>query len=338
MLGSLFSSKSTNERKYTHQSPQQSPEALASTVALDDDSAAPSSSRPSMRRVVSALSTPHDAILAELHGRQPKLDPSAGTDASTTTNLPAINVGTVTSAGSLDLSDARNATASPAAQGVRSGATSSPEAGAEPIYDPFSGALLGVIVPHAPDSDGERADGGAQFDQAKDELWTHLSRIRELQNEIAGLHLQMEGVGLSEVRGPKRPPGPRVHSDTIASIDEWEGPAEAEEHKKYARDAELVNLNETFVARKAAIDGVMSKLDDLSKSLTTFHALPTPAMGFGTSRSNTKESRTTSPDPYDATSKATSTATSPPLPHQEPVIVGSPASYVPDSPLSHGDS
>ncbi|KAH9947153.1 hypothetical protein B0H21DRAFT_740507, partial [Amylocystis lapponica] len=210
--------------------------------------------RPSMdRAVTAALSTPHDAVLAEIYGRPSTLSPLK-TDVGSHAQGPRIF--------------------SPSFAGLQS-AASSPDHSPEPVYDPFTGGLAGVIVPPRPERDREPSN--APLDQVKDELWAHLARIRELQSEIAGMHVQMEGIGLGE---------------------EWEDPDAAAEHGKAARDAEFTQLTESFKTRRTAIDGIMDKLGDLSKSLTTFHALPTPAMDFTTTRSTTKESTgtTISPD------------------------------------------
>ncbi|KAH9937205.1 uncharacterized protein B0H18DRAFT_969566 [Fomitopsis serialis] len=99
------------------------------------------------------------------------------------------------------------------------------------VYEPFTGALAG--------------------------LWAHLSRIRELQSEIAGMHLQMEGIGSSDARSARRAAGA-----TRRATEEWDDPGEAEEQRNAARDAEFATLAETFRGRRAAIDGIMGKLDD----------------------------------------------------------------------------
>lgn len=267
--------------------------------------------------MTAALSTPHDAVLAELHGH------NLGVNTATKTDTPpeAQKLNLVASATSLEHSEQ---TASPSAQAIWS-AASSPTSAQEPLYDPYSGNLVGVMMsPTTTDRHPEPDYPGTQFDRTKDELWSHLTRIRELQNEIAGMHVQMEGIGAGEARGAKRPAAGvgRVHSDTIHAGEDWEDPGEAEEQRKAARDLEFANLAESFKGRRAAIDGIMSKvsrnvlsrylmvseatlqLDDLSKSLTTFHALPTPVMDFTNSRSNTKDSVGTLPDLNSPTTSA----------------------------------
>ena len=84
-----------------------------------------------------------------------------------------------------------------------------------------------------------------------------------------------------------------------------------------------------------------SQLDELSKVLTTFHALPTPVMDFAV-RNNTKDSMATfmsSPSPTFAT-VPTSPLASPTLPHFVPTSLQATveeALEIPraDSPVSH---
>ena len=61
---------------------------------------------------------------------------------------------------------------------------------------------------------------------------------------------------------------------------------------------------------KACYLGPSIKLGDLSEALTTFHDLPTPVMGFASSRANTKDSMPTSTSP-DGEPRSPSTAASP---------------------------
>ncbi|TFK92786.1 hypothetical protein K466DRAFT_539156 [Polyporus arcularius HHB13444] len=261
------------------------------------------------RPVTAALATPHDAVLADLEG------PRGGTQLQVPHAAPRLSV--IPSVGSTDRGIDR--TASPSA-GARS-AASTPGASHDPLLDPFSGNLAGVMVPR------RTPEREAQFDQRRDELWSGLATIRELQSEVASMHVQMEGIGLNDVRGGKRTTGvaARVHSDPISAADEWEehdGAADGvEEQRKRARDAEFTNLAETFKGRREAIDAIMNKLGELSDSLTQFHALQTPAMDFGASRNNTKDSMPLSPDLANATSPSTGASPSPELPSALPKFV-----------------
>ncbi|KAI0734629.1 hypothetical protein C8Q72DRAFT_806972 [Fomitopsis betulina] len=245
------------------------------------------SNPPALDRTITAapLSTPHDVVVSQLLGRRASTSQeSLVTPDPARHTLPKISIdGT---ASSLYHSD-ETPPPSQARSGLRSASASPLSAQPEhvPIYDPFTGALAGVMTPPVHDPEGGQAMSDTDFDQTRDELWVHLARIRELQSEIAGMHLQMEGVGSSDARSARRAAGA-----TRRATEEWDDPGEAEERSKAMRDAEFATLAETFRGRRVVIDGIMNKLDDLSQALTTFHALPTPVMEFSNSRSNTKDS------------------------------------------------
>ena len=131
------------------------------------------------------------------------------------------------------------------------------------FYDPFTGALAGLIRPHPLDQSSEGKKSDTEFNQAKDELWCHLGKIRELQSHIAGMHVQMEGLGLNDgLRGgPKRPGAvpPRMGSDSIG-VDDWTVGGEEETDLKAENTTEFSRLSESFEGRKVAIDGIMDKV------------------------------------------------------------------------------
>ena len=217
------------------------------------DGSRPPTSSPD-RPLTAALSTPHDAVLADLQAPR-EATPKSRADASR--GGPKLSV--LASVGSLTRTER---TASPSA-GARS-AASTPGIPHEPLLDPFSGSTVGVVVPK---KGTDAPADAAQLDQRRDELWARLARIRELQGEVAGMHVQMEGIGLSDARGGKRAPGAvgRVHSDTIPGAEEWGEPEgapgdAAEEQRKRARDAEFTNLAETFQGRRESIDAIMNKV------------------------------------------------------------------------------
>ncbi|EKM48511.1 uncharacterized protein PHACADRAFT_33847 [Phanerochaete carnosa HHB-10118-sp] len=188
------------------------------------------------RAVTAALSTPHDAVLAELQGRTPKVG-------SSQLSGPAVM-------SSASPERAQDAGASPTQTSPLT------EASPEPVYDPFSGGLAYVLPPRTP------PDGDAgEFGQSTDELWAQLSRIRELQSEIAGMHVQMEGMGAADGRvlrkAHARTPTDNVHSG------EWPDPAEEEEDRKRERDTQFANLTQAFEGRHASIDNIMNKVGAL---------------------------------------------------------------------------
>lgn len=214
-----------------------------------------------------ALSTPHDAVLAELRGPQDDSPDKVRSETRTPNNqrLVAPRLSVIPSVGTAEYS----IHAPSETQGRRS-AAASPMPGStterDAVYDPFTGALSGVIIPQSSSRGLEHVhtQGSPQLDQAKDDLWTHLSRIRELQSEVAGMHVQMEGIGLSDsaLGATKRSPGATrgLPSETIDITDDLvdsEGPDRVESK---AKDGDFKNLAESFSGRRVAIDGIMNKV------------------------------------------------------------------------------
>ncbi|KAI0639668.1 hypothetical protein C8Q77DRAFT_1152630 [Trametes polyzona] len=311
--------RTLSEPPPAHPTPRAAPPSPAPPPpALPD--AAPGSPAPAPPPATAALATPHDAALADLQGpRTTQLSPSPQprpADLSASASARAVTAPKLSAIPSVGSHERSERTPSPSPGGARSTA-SSPGTTQEALYDPFSGSLVGVMVPrkHDKDHDRDRDAAAEQFEQTREELWSRLASIRELQSAVASMHVQMEGTGLNDVRSAKRAAGVagRVHSDTIHVGDDWDEPDgaadAAEERLKRARDAEFNDLTETFKGRRKAIDDIMGKLGELSEALTTFHALPTPTMDFTTSRNNTKDSMPMSPDL--AASPVASTAASP---------------------------
>ncbi|THH08342.1 hypothetical protein EW145_g2771 [Phellinidium pouzarii] len=107
-----------------------------------------------------------------------------------------------------------------------------------------------------------------EFEEAEDDLWTHLAHIRDLQSEIAKMHSHMEGLGENE----------RLHRPDQTVDDDT---AYAEEGKA----AEFAKLSDRFNGRKDAIDAIMLKLETLSRAINDFHSSRAPFFRF-TSISN----------------------------------------------------
>lgn len=214
-------------------------------------------SSPPLDRVITApLSTPHDAVLSQLLGRRGSTSQDSLIAPDPARHmLPKISIdGTASSLYRSD--ETPPPSQAPQTQtGLRSASASPHSAQHVPIYDPFTGALAGVMTSPVHDHEGSQAMSDADFDQTRDELWAHLARIRELQSEIAGMHLQMEGIGSSDARSARRAAGA-----TRRPTEEWDDPGEAEERRKAARDAEFATLAENFRGRRVAIDGIMNKV------------------------------------------------------------------------------
>ncbi|KII93160.1 hypothetical protein PLICRDRAFT_170943 [Plicaturopsis crispa FD-325 SS-3] len=248
-----------------------------------------------------AFSTPHDAALAALVGKT-RTDAPAGDALSTSETLgegfrPGYNSAMAHSS-STHTHNLSSAFLPPLSPGDDAGNNEKDEL----LHDPFTGAELGIL--HNADATDDEG------------LWTHLARVSELQSEIAGLHVAMEGVG-GEGRRADVDVGVRVGAE-VAEEDE-----EAEGHRR--RENEFAKLTDKFTGRKDRIDEIMNKLDALSQEVTLFHSLITPTIEFSSNpstRNNTNDSSNTSrPIPQSALSKPTprsskpghqSTALSPP--------------------------
>ncbi|KAJ7103364.1 hypothetical protein B0H15DRAFT_208975 [Mycena belliarum] len=172
------------------------------------------------------------------------------------------------------------------------------------IYDPFDASFIGSLV--TPDENLQPEENGKLNDSAKnEELWSHLSRVLELQNQISVMHLDMEGIGLnaSDPKGKGKGTRSRATSVTRVVIDDVEGEEgiggkrdeEAERNK--AREEQFLNLSGQFRGKKKAINSIMSKLDSLSQAVTEFHALQAPKIDFPSSRNNSLPVTNTSADP-----------------------------------------
>ncbi|KAI0315264.1 hypothetical protein OF83DRAFT_1284982 [Amylostereum chailletii] len=220
--------------------------------------ATPPEPEPQRRAITAALSTPHDAVLAELRGHHPAYDVSAHID---------------TSASARGLGGRSNDTL-PTASSVGNLQ--------DKIFDPFTGASMGVATAR----------------HNRDELWTHLARVRALQADIAGMHVTMEGIGLGETGMRSRGARARTRSGNVGERLDFDGSDSAygkegaekideeEERRRIEREREFDMAEKRFDRRKEEIDKIMGKISDLSHALATFHALDTPAVELA-SRANT---------------------------------------------------
>lgn len=187
-----------------------------------------SESRPSLdRRVTTGISTPHDAVLAELFSQKPD--------------------------GSPKMDEAPAETSSARDEEVTSeGHQRSRSPNREAVHDPFSGSIIGLAIP-------EERDDGVDFESTKDDLWTHMAHIREVQSQIANMHVLMEGIGL----GPQGKQGTTGRSVPLVqpSADKWEEDEQDEEaEEKKAREQEFARLAEKFNGRREATDNIMNKV------------------------------------------------------------------------------
>ncbi|KAE9398457.1 hypothetical protein BT96DRAFT_994805 [Gymnopus androsaceus JB14] len=215
------------------------------------------------RSLATDLHTPHDAALAELNVE----DDSAKAPISASLSSP----------GPAPISSPR-----------------------EVVRDPFDGSNLGTLVLPDPNFYPEAHKPLSDAASRNEEIWSHLSTVLDLQSQIAGLHLEMEGIGTKSDHGKgkgnrsanaiKRPPV-RAASGTAELLDlEHDegvgvGEDEDEEQKKdREREEDFARLADQFEGRKESVSNIMSKLGELAEALTEFHALQAPSINFPSSR------------------------------------------------------
>ncbi|KAF9270622.1 hypothetical protein L218DRAFT_1072015 [Marasmius fiardii PR-910] len=178
--------------------------------------------------------------------------------------------------------------------------------GLDTLVDPFDGSILGKMTLPDPNLTTESIPMGAEINQ-NEELWSHLSRILELQSDIAKLHMGMEGIigeyGKGKHKG-KVTPNLGKNRDAMESrhkvtrfsstLDDPEHVGEGvevglkddeEERRNKEREEEFTRLADQFEGRKEGINEIMLKLDDLSQALTEFHALQEPKLNVNISPS-----------------------------------------------------
>ncbi|KAG5650992.1 hypothetical protein H0H81_010292 [Sphagnurus paluster] len=251
--------------------------------------------KPARRTPPTGFTSPHDAILAQILG-QPHSEDSGD--------------------GLLRDHNSVNQNNESLSHGVTpTGSTSHDRHGCiDILYDPFDGTPLGQLS--APLFEGKTArlstknaslSSVHRIDVGNNEQqWIHLSRVLELQNEVAKMHLEMENVGIGDGKGKgsskarsrgkgqgldthareRKTPKRSVTVDTIVE-DAHDGDEEGvdaagdeEIERRKAREEQFANLADQFEGRKESIQEIMSKLDDLSKALTEFHTLQAPSFEF----------------------------------------------------------
>ncbi|KAJ7786485.1 hypothetical protein B0H16DRAFT_1490631 [Mycena metata] len=160
------------------------------------------------------------------------------------------------------------------------------------VYDPFDGTFIGTLLPH---------DLNLSVGAKNEELWTSLSRVLELQNQISRMHLEMEDIGMNaEGKGKGKGTRSRATSVSRVVIDDVEGDEgiggkrDEEAEKNKAMELQFETLAAQFRNKKEAINGIMGKLDSLSKAVTEFHALQAPKIDFP-SRDNSLSVTATDP-------------------------------------------
>ncbi|PPQ99573.1 hypothetical protein CVT24_005361 [Panaeolus cyanescens] len=187
------------------------------------------------------LTTPHDAYIAELFGDNAaptaalqRASSFGASDRKVSADQESLAWDTAPAI-STSLSGSRNDLVPPPT-GVMSSAASqfsSTTAGtarlATPIdllIDPYDGNVLGSLIPHVSDNEHDddmhtmaMAGTGAPGARAPSELvWSHLSKVLELQNDISRLHMRMESIGTGkDASGTTKKAGRKGHHRTPSS-------------------------------------------------------------------------------------------------------------------------
>ena len=185
----------------------------------------PPTLRPTLSRgVTTGVSTPHDAVLAELFSHRPG------------TGVEAV----------------------PEVAGRTEGETSNraQSSSRTPLHDPFAGSLIGLSIQD--DGDHARHDR-TQFEERKEDLWSHMGNIRDIQTQIANMHVAMENIGLGHQAVQLSVE--RVHSTTVSEGEKWGEEGDEDEVKeKDVREQEFTKLANKFHGRKEATENIMTKV------------------------------------------------------------------------------
>ena len=225
----------SSQEPTTHPTP-----APAAVIDAPPAATAPTSDQPQKTVFTTALNTPHDAVLAELHGHPTGHDLSARTDATPSTSALGMQ--------SID-------TLPPAASEAPGSIATSTSPPPEPFHDPFTGMTLGQLSPIS----SAKNNNDNNSSSSSEELWAHLSRIRSLQADVARLHLTMEGIGLGDPDTPHlRSTSPRPVGERLEDDENIDGDGGAEAEKRRAREFE--RSEQRFDRRKEEIGQIMSKV------------------------------------------------------------------------------
>jgi len=193
----------------------------------------PPALRPSLERgVTTAVSTPHDAVLAELFPHKPG---ASADQPETVSEIPEV-------ASRKDRAEtSHHRSQSPSRT---------------PLHDPFAGSLIGLSIQD--DGDHARTNPEAR----KEDLWSHMANVRDIQTQIANMHVTMENIGLGH-QADHRLSVERVHSTVPSEGEKWEDAVEgedAEAKEKDAREQEFTKLANKFHGRKEATENIMTKV------------------------------------------------------------------------------
>jgi len=307
MLGSWFVNKSTDEGHSEGTTPRPS----FSSPNDNRDAQRTSSEKPPRRAF--SYTTPHDAIIADLQNSATR---STSGDARTTAynrDEQVISPEPESTAAREDKPPSRTDPSflSPVL-GQQYPGVQQQSSRSQLLLDPFDGNVLGVLVPYQePGSTNEDMSASqvnipsnpdanvstGNIDTRSEAIWSHLSRILELQGQLSKMHLEMENIGTGKAADPKRkkhkqrdgsapespnpgldegdppvPPGihqPRKRTMSTGSRGSLSGEADGDEEgvgmpseeaeKDRIRGEEFAKLATQFEGRKEAINDIMGK-------------------------------------------------------------------------------
>ena len=238
MFGALFkqgqdkSVASKEQAREDHERPDSPPDGHERRVS-EQQIQLPPTLRPSLDRVVTtAVSTPHDVVLAELFSQRP----------GKAADRPDSEVHEV-------------ALRKDEPETIRYRPRSPSRT---PLHDPFAGSLIGLSV----QGEGEHIHTDrANSEVKKEDLWSHMANVREIQTQLASMHVAMENIGLGHRADTF--PVERVHSTVPSEGEKWEDAVEGEDDEakeKDAREQEFTKLANKFHGRKEATENIMSKV------------------------------------------------------------------------------
>lgn len=162
----------------------------------------------------------------------------------------------------------------------------------EHLSDPYDGSNIGILLPALPDAaeypSTPRRDTsvpGARDLPRNEELWAQLSRVLELQTDIARTHAEMESIGIGKGKAKlgesKNKEKKEAEDDskghgqfpTDPGSEEYDVGGEGvemddeETERNRAREEEFAKLAVQFKGRKKSINDIMSKVRSMSASV-----------------------------------------------------------------------
>lgn len=197
----------------------------------------PPTLRPPLERgVTTAVSTPHDAVLAELF---PHRTGASVDRIEAVPEIPEIALGRDEAEGS--------------------GRPRSPSR--NPLYDPFTGGFVGLSVQN---DDGDQTHNDRTRFEAREDLWSHMTNIRNIQTQIANMHVGMENIGLGHEA--MQLSVERMHSTAGSEGERWDDAVEGEEDEvkeKDVREQEFIRLADKFHGRREATESIMTMVSSV---------------------------------------------------------------------------